>query len=195
LALRGSYVRYRSECRVCGFAEGRLEVKESDDGCCDQTEDIVSVHVLVILFRTDSHQPKREECHRRCLLTAGDAQSQDSIRGEDNNGQVNDDVNESRNQPEWHLGLNKSCSQCYARFRLTKGMHLPVQISQGVCISHWNTMTASTATVHKSTSTPITNTPTLCNVLSTMWWRNSKTEHFDMLSTNTNSIVETKSFS
>jgi hypothetical protein len=34
---------------------------------------------------------------------------------ENNNGQVDDDVNEIRNQPEWLLDLVKLCSQCYEK--------------------------------------------------------------------------------
>jgi hypothetical protein len=48
-------------------------------------------------------------------------------------------------------------------------MHLPVQISQGLGISHSNTIPAITASVHTSTTMPIVMTPNLCKVVPAKW--------------------------
>lgn len=73
-------------------------------------------------------------------------------------------------------------------------MHLPVHISHGRGSSHSNTMPAITASVHTSTTIPMNITPTLCKVLSAKWCRKRRIEHLEMLSANTKSIVEMKTF-
>lgn len=84
--------------------------------------------------------------------------------------------------------------RCFVNHDHTIGMHLPVQISQGLGISHSKTMPAITASVHIRTTMPMTITPTLCKVLSASWWRKIRIEHFDMLRASTKSTVDMKTF-
>lgn len=71
-------------------------------------------------------------------------------------------------------------------------MHLPVQISHGLGITHSNTIPAMTASVHTITMMPIIKIPSLCKTVPATWERKSRIEHLDMLSASTNKIVEMK---
>jgi hypothetical protein len=73
-------------------------------------------------------------------------------------------------------------------------MHFPVQIFQGVGVSHWKVIPARTTIIQNSTKTPITLDSNLCNVLRATRCKKRIAGHIDRLIARTRRIVDAKSF-